>query len=56
MVIQHNGQDFVVGVSSYGPIEGCAVGHPVAYTRVPSYLNWIEETKKKILEENRSEI
>ncbi|XP_065357019.1 serine protease 1-like [Calliphora vicina] len=31
-----------VGLTSFGSIAGCAKGYPAAFTRVTSYLEWIE--------------
>ena len=31
-----------VGIVSFGPAAGCQLGYPVAFTRVTSYLKWIE--------------
>ncbi|XP_004524583.1 serine protease 3-like [Ceratitis capitata] len=33
----------LIGVTSYGAIEGCELGFPAAFTRVSSYLDWIKE-------------
>ncbi|XP_011185169.2 serine protease 1 [Zeugodacus cucurbitae] len=32
-----------VGLTSYGARAGCELGHPAAFTRVTSYLEWIKE-------------
>lgn len=32
-----------IGLVSFGSNGGCAKGNPVAFTRVTSYLNWIQE-------------
>jgi len=31
-----------VGIVSFGAVEGCELEYPVGFTRVTSYLNWIE--------------
>jgi len=31
-----------VGIVSFGSVYGCQNGYPVGFTRVTSYLNWIE--------------
>ncbi|XP_026730237.1 brachyurin-like [Trichoplusia ni] len=41
LAVQINGQTILVGVSSYGARAGCAVGRPAAFTRVTSFVNWI---------------
>lgn len=32
-----------VGLTSYGAKAGCELGHPAAFTRLTSYLEWIQE-------------
>ncbi|XP_067648244.1 serine protease 1-like [Eurosta solidaginis] len=32
-----------VGLTSFGAEDGCQAGHPAAFTRVTSYLDWIKE-------------
>ncbi|XP_011185156.1 serine protease 1 [Zeugodacus cucurbitae] len=32
-----------VGLTSYGARAGCELGHPAAFTRVTSYLDWIRD-------------
>lgn len=43
LFIRINGKAIQVGLSSYGIIEGCQVGYPSAFTRISSYIDWIEE-------------
>jgi secreted trypsin-like serine protease len=31
-----------VGIVSFGAADGCELGYPAAFTRVSSYLSWIE--------------
>ena len=38
------GTDTLIGVTSYGSSYGCEVGYPAGFSRVTSYLDWIEET------------
>jgi len=33
-----------VGIVSFGSAAGCQLGYPVGFTRVTSYLNWIESS------------
>ncbi|KAH8259671.1 hypothetical protein KR026_008703, partial [Drosophila bipectinata] len=32
----------LIGITSFGSIDGCEVGAPAAFTRVTSYLDWIK--------------
>lgn len=34
----------LVGITSFGSNAGCQKGYPAAFTRVTSYLNWIQST------------
>lgn len=33
----------LIGLTSFGAAKGCHLGYPQAYTRIASYLEWIEE-------------
>lgn len=37
-------ESVLIGVTSFGADAGCTKGHPVAFARVTSYLDWITET------------
>lgn len=37
------GTDTLIGVTSYGSSYGCEQGYPAGFSRVTSYLDWIEE-------------
>ncbi|KAJ2942556.1 hypothetical protein O0L34_g2025 [Tuta absoluta] len=37
-----NGQTVLIGVSSFGHFLGCTLGHPAAFTRVTSFVPWIQ--------------
>jgi len=37
-----NGVYNQVGIVSFGAAAGCQLGYPAGFTRVTSYLNWIE--------------
>lgn len=37
-----NGVHTQVGIVSFGSRDGCQLGYPVGFTRVTSYLNWIQ--------------
>ena len=39
---EDDGRYTEVGIVSFRHISGCENGHPVAFTRVTSYLDWIE--------------
>ncbi|XP_022826483.1 collagenase-like [Spodoptera litura] len=41
LVVNNNDSHILMGVHSFGHIQGCRSGHPVAYTRVTSYISWI---------------
>ncbi|XP_026730700.1 uncharacterized protein LOC113495898 [Trichoplusia ni] len=47
LAVQINGQTTLVGVSSYGAQAGCAAGFPAAFTRVTSFVNWINSNQMK---------
>lgn len=34
-----------MGIVSFGAADGCTLGYPAGFTRVTSYLNWINERK-----------
>ncbi|XP_026760462.2 collagenase-like [Galleria mellonella] len=36
-----DGQDILIGVSSFVARDGCQLGYPSAFARVMSYMNWI---------------
>ncbi|KAG5667509.1 hypothetical protein PVAND_015488 [Polypedilum vanderplanki] len=37
------GRNVLVGIVSFGAESGCTLGHPLVFTRVASYLDWIEK-------------
>ncbi|KAI5638895.1 trypsin domain-containing protein [Phthorimaea operculella] len=37
-----NGQTVLIGVTSFGHIDGCSIGHPAAFARVSSFVPWIQ--------------
>ncbi|XP_046967952.1 brachyurin-like [Vanessa cardui] len=41
LVINRNGQDLLVGVSSFVAKAGCQLGHPSAFARITSFYNFI---------------
>lgn len=38
----HSAARIVVGIVSYGAAVGCELGYPGVYTRVTSYIAWID--------------
>lgn len=40
------GKWILIGVTSFGSASGCEKGYPNGFTRVRSYLDWIEGTVK----------
>ncbi|EAT40042.1 AAEL008202-PA [Aedes aegypti] len=38
-----NGKTTLIGIVSYGSVDGCEKGSPAVYTRVGSYLEWITQ-------------
>jgi chymotrypsin len=40
--LELNGRKVVVGVVSFGAEAGCTLNYPAVYTRVASYLDWIQ--------------
>jgi secreted trypsin-like serine protease len=41
---ESDGRFTEVGIVSFGSSAGCERGYPAAFTRVTSYLDWIETT------------
>ncbi|CAG4952866.1 unnamed protein product [Colias eurytheme] len=44
LVIERNGQRVLIGVTSFGSTAGCASGVPAVYSRVTSFLNFINQS------------
>ena len=42
LVYVEHGVHTQVGIVSFGSTAGCQLGYPVGFTRVTSYLNWIQ--------------
>jgi secreted trypsin-like serine protease len=40
--LESSGLYTLVGIVSFGSKYGCLYGYPVAFTRVTSYVNWIQ--------------
>ena len=39
------GRRVIVGIVSFGAADGCTLGYPAGFSRVTSFLNWINEHK-----------
>ncbi|XP_044726943.1 brachyurin-like [Chrysoperla carnea] len=50
LVVYENGKPKQVGIVSYGLIYGCVKGYASAYTRVTSFLDFIEENSDVIIQ------
>jgi secreted trypsin-like serine protease len=46
---EKDGRYTEVGIVSFGHIHGCERGYPVAFTRVTSYLDWIETSTSIVI-------
>lgn len=44
VMVSIGGSNVIVGIVSFGAADGCQLGYPVGFTRVTSYLDWIEKT------------
>ncbi|KAJ8720266.1 hypothetical protein PYW07_012309 [Mythimna separata] len=42
LAVSINGRNIVIGVASFGSSRGCEAGLPSAFSRVTSYINWIQ--------------
>ncbi|XP_068631773.1 transmembrane protease serine 9-like [Battus philenor] len=42
LAVTSNGRRVLVGVTSFGHRDGCTVGHPAAYARVTSFVQWVQ--------------
>ncbi|XP_050344604.1 transmembrane protease serine 9-like, partial [Nymphalis io] len=49
LVVNRNGQNILVGVSSFVPRAGCQLGHPSAFARVTSFYDFIMQYIRKIV-------
>jgi len=38
----HSSERYVCGIVSYGALAGCELGYPAVFTRVTSFLDWID--------------
>ncbi|KAJ8720268.1 hypothetical protein PYW07_012311 [Mythimna separata] len=43
LVVFSNDRQILIGVTSFGAGAGCEVGFPAAYSRVTSYISWIQQ-------------
>lgn len=41
-----DGKDILIGVGSLRYFDGCQLGAPAVFTRITSYLDWIDENTK----------
>lgn len=46
LTVEVEGRRILAGIVSYGAAVSCTSNHPAVYTRVTSYLNWIQEKTK----------
>jgi len=42
IIFEHDGDETLIGVVSFGAADGCEAGFPDGLTRVTEYLDWIE--------------
>lgn len=42
MITEDDGEPTEIGIVSFGSSAGCESGAPAAFTRITSYLNWLE--------------
>ncbi|XP_072949930.1 transmembrane protease serine 9-like [Epargyreus clarus] len=47
LVVTSGGRRILIGVTSFGARDGCAIGLPAAYARVTSYVSWIRVRAEK---------
>lgn len=43
LTVIRNGQKILVGITSYGAVAGCEKGYPPVFTRVGSYISWLQK-------------
>lgn len=43
LVLIDNDDNILIGATSFGIIFGCELGFPSVFTRITSYLDWIEK-------------
>lgn len=46
LVLERSGIRYLVGVTSFGHIQGCDKGLPNGFSRVTSFLSWIEKNTR----------
>ena len=42
LAVDSNNRKILIGATSYGARDGCAIGLPAAYARITSYVSWIQ--------------
>ncbi|KAL4715728.1 hypothetical protein ACJJTC_006307 [Scirpophaga incertulas] len=42
LVLERNGRKIVIGATSFGSPIGCTQGFPIAFSRITSYVSWIQ--------------
>ncbi|KAL7734684.1 hypothetical protein ACLKA6_010978 [Drosophila palustris] len=43
LVYKENDTDYLIGITSFGLSMGCEIGFPSIFTRITSYLEWIQQ-------------
>lgn len=43
LTVEENGRTFLIGLVSFGRKAGCEKGYPAVFTRITSFMTWIEK-------------
>ncbi|XP_050550446.1 transmembrane protease serine 9-like [Spodoptera frugiperda] len=46
LVVTSGGRRILIGVTSFGHVDGCQRGHPAVFARVTSYISWINQQSR----------